>query len=139
MDAALASRVLKCSVSKSQQNINMHSLCNPARPYKYTCLTTSFPPLLALTHCLYSLGLVTDCGMNCHRLCKDQVAFECKKNAKGSSTSEGPLTPDSTPSTTCGPEGEEGHTQTHKHTYSAFGKYSDHLTFSTFCYVTALF
>ncbi|KAL4656439.1 RAS guanyl-releasing protein 1 [Arapaima gigas] len=24
-----------------------------------------------------------DCGMNCHRLCKDQVAFECKKNAKG--------------------------------------------------------
>uniref|UniRef100_A0A674AYS4 RAS guanyl-releasing protein 1 n=1 Tax=Salmo trutta TaxID=8032 RepID=A0A674AYS4_SALTR len=34
-----------------------------------------------------------DCGMNCHRLCKDQVAFECKKNAKGSSTSEGPLTP----------------------------------------------
>uniref|UniRef100_A0A8C7FUT4 RAS guanyl-releasing protein 1 n=1 Tax=Oncorhynchus kisutch TaxID=8019 RepID=A0A8C7FUT4_ONCKI len=36
-----------------------------------------------------------DCGMNCHRLCKDQVAFECKKNAKGSSTSEGPLTPGS--------------------------------------------
>uniref|UniRef100_A0A674AWU3 RAS guanyl releasing protein 1 n=1 Tax=Salmo trutta TaxID=8032 RepID=A0A674AWU3_SALTR len=55
-----------------------------------------------------------DCGMNCHRLCKDQVAFECKKNAKGSSTSEGPLTPGSTPGTTCGPEGEEG--QTHKHT-----------------------
>uniref|UniRef100_A0A8C4EAW8 RAS guanyl-releasing protein 1 n=1 Tax=Dicentrarchus labrax TaxID=13489 RepID=A0A8C4EAW8_DICLA len=23
-----------------------------------------------------------DCGMNCHKLCKDQVAFECKKNAK---------------------------------------------------------
>uniref|UniRef100_A0A674AZ08 RAS guanyl-releasing protein 1 n=1 Tax=Salmo trutta TaxID=8032 RepID=A0A674AZ08_SALTR len=78
-----------------------------------------------------------DCGMNCHRLCKDQVAFECKKNAKGSSTSEGPLTPGSTPGTTCGPEGEEG--QTHKHTNSAFGKYSDPLTFSTFCYVTALF
>uniref|UniRef100_A0A8C8DB91 RAS guanyl-releasing protein 1 n=1 Tax=Oncorhynchus tshawytscha TaxID=74940 RepID=A0A8C8DB91_ONCTS len=43
-----------------------------------------------------------DCGMNCHRLCKDQVAFECKKNAKGSSTSEGPLTPGSTPGTTGG-------------------------------------
>uniref|UniRef100_A0A4W5QK48 RAS guanyl-releasing protein 1 n=1 Tax=Hucho hucho TaxID=62062 RepID=A0A4W5QK48_9TELE len=38
-----------------------------------------------------------DCGMNCHRLCKDQVAFECKKNAKGSSTSEGPLTPEEGP------------------------------------------
>uniref|UniRef100_A0A8C7T4T3 RAS guanyl-releasing protein 1 n=1 Tax=Oncorhynchus mykiss TaxID=8022 RepID=A0A8C7T4T3_ONCMY len=54
-----------------------------------------------------------DCGMNCHRLCKDQVAFECKKNAKGSSTSEGPLTPGSTPGTTGGPEGEEGHTHIH--------------------------
>ncbi|XP_014066397.1 RAS guanyl-releasing protein 1 isoform X1 [Salmo salar] len=54
-----------------------------------------------------------DCGMNCHRLCKDQVAFECKKNAKLSSTSEGPLTPGSTPGTTGGPEGEEGHTHTH--------------------------
>ncbi|XP_070301294.1 RAS guanyl-releasing protein 1 isoform X2 [Salvelinus sp. IW2-2015] len=46
-----------------------------------------------------------DCGMNCHRLCKDQVAFECKKNAKGSSTSEGPLTPGSTPGTTGSEEG----------------------------------
>lgn len=113
MEVTLTSRVLKCSVSKSQQNINMRSLCNPARPYKNTFLTTSFPPLLALTRCLHSRGLFTDCGMNCHRLCKDQVAFECKKNAKGSSTSEGPLTPGSTPGTTGGPEGEEGHTHTH--------------------------
>ncbi|KAJ7989116.1 hypothetical protein DPEC_G00316190 [Dallia pectoralis] len=48
-----------------------------------------------------------DCGMNCHRLCKDQVAFECKKNAKGFYSSEGPLTPGSTPSSIGGPE-EEG-------------------------------
>uniref|UniRef100_A0A8C8JN04 RAS guanyl-releasing protein 1 n=1 Tax=Oncorhynchus tshawytscha TaxID=74940 RepID=A0A8C8JN04_ONCTS len=63
-----------------------------------------------------------DCGMNCHRLCKDQVAFECKKNAKGSSTSEGPLTPDSTPGTTCGPEGEEGHTHKHTNTHTVYSE-----------------
>uniref|UniRef100_A0A7N6BDU8 RAS guanyl-releasing protein 1 n=1 Tax=Anabas testudineus TaxID=64144 RepID=A0A7N6BDU8_ANATE len=38
-----------------------------------------------------------DCGMNCHKLCKDQVAFECKKNAK--MTNDSP-TPSSTPVTT---------------------------------------
>ena len=31
---------------------------------------------------LHILLLCTDCGMNCHKLCKDQVAFECKNNAK---------------------------------------------------------
>ncbi|XP_055361691.1 RAS guanyl-releasing protein 1-like [Betta splendens] len=35
-----------------------------------------------------------DCGMNCHKLCKDQVAFECKKNPKV--TNDSP-TPSSTP------------------------------------------
>ncbi|TSO67475.1 RAS guanyl-releasing protein 1 [Bagarius yarrelli] len=29
-----------------------------------------------------------DCGMNCHKSCKDQVAFECKKNAKPSSNAD---------------------------------------------------
>nr|QCT83299.1 Ras guanyl-releasing protein 1 [Channa argus x Channa maculata] len=38
-----------------------------------------------------------DCGMNCHKLCKDQVAFECKKNTKV--TNDSP-TPSSTPVTT---------------------------------------
>ncbi|CAL8286372.1 unnamed protein product [Lota lota] len=37
-----------------------------------------------------------DCGMNCHKLCKDQVAFECKKNAKGACASDSP-TPSLTP------------------------------------------
>lgn len=38
----------------------------------------------------------TDCGMNCHKQCKDLVVFECKKRAKNSaaptenSTSVGP-------------------------------------------------
>lgn len=31
-----------------------------------------------------------DCGMNCHKLCKDQVAFECKKNAKIVNTIDSP-------------------------------------------------
>uniref|UniRef100_A0A3P9IWP2 RAS guanyl-releasing protein 1 n=1 Tax=Oryzias latipes TaxID=8090 RepID=A0A3P9IWP2_ORYLA len=31
-----------------------------------------------------------DCGMNCHKLCKDQVAFECKKNIKVSNTTDSP-------------------------------------------------
>lgn len=26
--------------------------------------------------------LSTDCGMNCHKQCKDLVVFECKKRAK---------------------------------------------------------
>ncbi|XP_028847059.1 RAS guanyl-releasing protein 1-like isoform X2 [Denticeps clupeoides] len=43
-----------------------------------------------------------DCGMNCHKLCKDQVAFECKKNAKASSTA------DSSPSSSSHPTGLPG-------------------------------
>ncbi|XP_031134897.1 RAS guanyl-releasing protein 1-like isoform X2 [Sander lucioperca] len=39
-----------------------------------------------------------DCGMNCHRLCKDQVAFECKKNAKVTNANDSP-TLSSTPVT----------------------------------------
>nr|XP_020469575.1 RAS guanyl-releasing protein 1 isoform X6 [Monopterus albus] len=39
-----------------------------------------------------------DCGMNCHKLCKDQVAFECKKNTKVTSATDSP-TPSSTPVT----------------------------------------
>ncbi|KAM3871440.1 RAS guanyl-releasing protein 1-like [Diretmus argenteus] len=31
-----------------------------------------------------------DCGMNCHKLCKDQVAFECKKNSKVTSATDSP-------------------------------------------------
>uniref|UniRef100_A0A8C6WRD3 RAS guanyl releasing protein 1 n=1 Tax=Neogobius melanostomus TaxID=47308 RepID=A0A8C6WRD3_9GOBI len=31
-----------------------------------------------------------DCGMNCHKLCKDQVAFECKKNTKVASAIDSP-------------------------------------------------
>ncbi|KAM9777241.1 RAS guanyl-releasing protein 1-like [Neosynchiropus ocellatus] len=45
-----------------------------------------------------------DCGMNCHKLCKDQVAFECKKNAKA--TTDSP-TPSSTPVTAGTSEGSE--------------------------------
>uniref|UniRef100_A0A8C5E2W8 RAS guanyl-releasing protein 1 n=1 Tax=Gouania willdenowi TaxID=441366 RepID=A0A8C5E2W8_GOUWI len=37
-----------------------------------------------------------DCGMNCHKLCKDQVAFECKKNSKMTNSVDSP-TPSSTP------------------------------------------
>uniref|UniRef100_M4AJ62 RAS guanyl-releasing protein 1 n=1 Tax=Xiphophorus maculatus TaxID=8083 RepID=M4AJ62_XIPMA len=37
-----------------------------------------------------------DCGMNCHKLCKDQVAFECKKNTRSTNTVDSP-TPSSTP------------------------------------------
>ncbi|KAM4625108.1 RAS guanyl-releasing protein 1-like isoform 2-T2 [Polymixia lowei] len=47
-----------------------------------------------------------DCGMNCHKLCKDQVAFECKKNNKGMSAADSP-TPSSTPVTTGTSEGSE--------------------------------
>lgn len=44
----------------------------------------------------YQAVLSTDCGMNCHKQCKDLVVFECKKRAKNStapteiSTSVGP-------------------------------------------------
>ncbi|XP_072220940.1 RAS guanyl-releasing protein 1-like isoform X2 [Leuresthes tenuis] len=47
-----------------------------------------------------------DCGMNCHKLCKDQVAFECKKNTKVTNTMDSP-TPSSTPVTTSTSEGSE--------------------------------
>lgn len=42
--------------------------------------------------------------MNCHKLCKDQVAFECKKNAKGTNAVDSP-TPSSTPVAMGSPEG----------------------------------
>ncbi|KAM6961297.1 RAS guanyl-releasing protein 1-like [Aplochiton taeniatus] len=47
-----------------------------------------------------------DCGMNCHKLCKDQVAFECKKNLKGCSAMDSP-TPSSTPGATGNSEGSD--------------------------------
>ncbi|KAM9355717.1 RAS guanyl-releasing protein 1-like isoform 2-T2 [Pholidichthys leucotaenia] len=47
-----------------------------------------------------------DCGMNCHKLCKDQVAFECKKNSKMSNSTDSP-TPSSTPITMSTSEGSE--------------------------------
>ncbi|XP_031598212.2 RAS guanyl-releasing protein 1 isoform X1 [Oreochromis aureus] len=47
-----------------------------------------------------------DCGMNCHKLCKDQVAFECKKNTKVTNATDSP-TPSSTPVTTSTSEGSE--------------------------------
>ncbi|XP_028250495.1 RAS guanyl-releasing protein 1-like [Parambassis ranga] len=43
-----------------------------------------------------------DCGMNCHKLCKDQVAFECKKKV----TTDSP-TMSSTPVAMGSPEGSE--------------------------------
>uniref|UniRef100_A0A672GC10 RAS guanyl-releasing protein 1 n=1 Tax=Salarias fasciatus TaxID=181472 RepID=A0A672GC10_SALFA len=49
-----------------------------------------------------------DCGMNCHKLCKDQVAFECKKNAKAPGATDSPTpssTPGSTPVTAAASEG----------------------------------
>ncbi|XP_061112333.1 RAS guanyl-releasing protein 1-like isoform X3 [Conger conger] len=51
-----------------------------------------------------------DCGMNCHKLCKDQVAFECKKNTKSNSTTESSPTASSTP-TTAGPLGSRSYEQ----------------------------
>ncbi|XP_072313608.1 RAS guanyl-releasing protein 1-like isoform X1 [Eucyclogobius newberryi] len=47
-----------------------------------------------------------DCGMNCHKLCKDQVAFECKKNSKVASAIDSP-TFSSTSVTTGTSEGSE--------------------------------
>ncbi|XP_040916445.1 RAS guanyl-releasing protein 1-like isoform X1 [Toxotes jaculatrix] len=47
-----------------------------------------------------------DCGMNCHKLCKDQVAFECKKNTKVANAIDSP-TPSSTPVTMGTSEGSE--------------------------------
>ncbi|XP_059209926.1 RAS guanyl-releasing protein 1-like [Centropristis striata] len=47
-----------------------------------------------------------DCGMNCHKQCKDQVAFECKKNAIMTNAIDSP-TPSSTPVTMGTSEGSE--------------------------------
>ncbi|KAM9788117.1 RAS guanyl-releasing protein 1-like [Syngnathus typhle] len=49
-----------------------------------------------------------DCGMNCHKLCKDQVPFECKKNTKmnNNNITDSP-TPSSTPVTTGTSEGSD--------------------------------
>ncbi|XP_061598892.1 RAS guanyl-releasing protein 1-like isoform X1 [Cololabis saira] len=47
-----------------------------------------------------------DCGMNCHKLCKDQVAFECKKNGRVANATDSP-TPSSTPIPTSNSEGSE--------------------------------
>lgn len=47
-----------------------------------------------------------DCGMNCHKLCKDQVAFECKKNTKVASSMDSP-TLSSTSVTTGTSEGSD--------------------------------
>ncbi|RXM96723.1 RAS guanyl-releasing protein 1 [Acipenser ruthenus] len=43
-----------------------------------------------------------DCGMNCHKQCKDLVAFECKKNAKNTAADNSP-TSSSTPTALCTP------------------------------------
>lgn len=47
-----------------------------------------------------------DCGMNCHKLCKDQVAFECKKNPRVTSAVDSP-TLSLTPLTAANSEGSE--------------------------------
>ncbi|XP_037551005.1 RAS guanyl-releasing protein 1 [Nematolebias whitei] len=47
-----------------------------------------------------------DCGMNCHKLCKDQVAFECKKNPKVTNAIDSP-TLSSTSVTTGTSDGSE--------------------------------
>ncbi|KAM3595612.1 uncharacterized protein V6R79_026265 [Siganus canaliculatus] len=47
-----------------------------------------------------------DCGMNCHKLCKDQVAFECKKNTRVTNAIDSP-TLSSTPVTMGSSEGSE--------------------------------
>lgn len=47
-----------------------------------------------------------DCGMNCHKLCRDQVAFECKKNTRLTSAIDSP-TPSFTSVTTGTSEGSE--------------------------------
>ncbi|MGH0158862.1 UNVERIFIED_CONTAM: hypothetical protein FKN15_075977 [Acipenser sinensis] len=43
-----------------------------------------------------------DCGMNCHKQCKDLVAFECKKNAKNTAA-DNSATSSSTPTALCTP------------------------------------
>ncbi|XP_061898262.1 RAS guanyl-releasing protein 1-like isoform X2 [Entelurus aequoreus] len=48
-----------------------------------------------------------DCGMNCHKLCKDQVAFECKKNTKVNNNTTDSPTPCSTNVTTGTSEGSD--------------------------------
>ncbi|KAM9466567.1 RAS guanyl-releasing protein 1-like [Clarias gariepinus] len=50
-----------------------------------------------------------DCGMNCHKSCKEQVAFECKKNAKPSSSADW-SPPSNTPDTST--RGHDGSDET---------------------------
>lgn len=65
-------------------------------------------PTLVLVFTCCALFLTgADCGMNCHRLCKDQVAFECKKNAKVTNANDSP-TLSSTPVTMGTSEGGFG-------------------------------
>ncbi|XP_060734886.1 RAS guanyl-releasing protein 1-like [Tachysurus vachellii] len=46
-----------------------------------------------------------DCGMNCHKSCKDQVAFECKKNKPSSNADLSP--PSHTPDTSASGHDDE--------------------------------
>nr|XP_005993023.1 PREDICTED: RAS guanyl-releasing protein 1 [Latimeria chalumnae] len=50
-----------------------------------------------------------DCGMNCHKQCKDLVVFECKKKLKSTLVDNSPM-PGSTPSALC-PAGVKGQSQ----------------------------
>ncbi|KAI4882545.1 hypothetical protein NFI96_034477 [Prochilodus magdalenae] len=50
-----------------------------------------------------------DCGMNCHKSCKDQVAFECNKNAKTSSNAD--WSPPSNATDITAPGGHDDETQ----------------------------
>uniref|UniRef100_A0A8B9GTV3 RAS guanyl releasing protein 1 n=1 Tax=Astyanax mexicanus TaxID=7994 RepID=A0A8B9GTV3_ASTMX len=47
-----------------------------------------------------------DCGMNCHKSCKDQVAFECNKNAKTSGNPD--WSPSSNTADSAAPGGHDG-------------------------------
>lgn len=64
---------------------------------------TDVLPVPVLTFLAPPLPLA-DCGMNCHKLCKDQVAFECKKNPRVTSAIDSP-TLSSTPLTAANSEG----------------------------------
>lgn len=50
----------------------------------------------------------SDCGMNCHKSCKDQVAFECNKNAKTSTNAD--WSPPSNTTDSTAPGGHDGET-----------------------------
>lgn len=81
--------------------INVFFYSNPADLQMCICRTDSLQGSFraADSSCshkfVHSLCVVSDCGMNCHKLCKDQVAFECK-NTKGINAVDSP-TPSSTP------------------------------------------